>query len=296
MSQFNSCGTFISSGLGDCAGRMQPIIGILIEERGISYTEAELATIAKTKTVLSLASGIKGIYLPLESAKVTTDEPSVETSPTGVKGVFQNTTPSMKVFLKGAFADFQNIGMLNNTLVDISLITNDKKRFMTKLSNGNFKGFRAQIYAAQGFPDGTKGAETYPIDIFFQDNGEFEQMTDYQMSYSGSEIRDLVPAGLEVVLVSPYVNSTKKCSVKVMQRGSKAAYSGLDTVVILDSAGIAVPTAVLGVGAAGVYELTLTDSAAAITSSDYMVLQLNKTVSTYATFITQPIRIYGADA
>ena len=66
--EINSCGAFLSAGLGDCNGRTQPIIGVLISTKNTTYTYAELQTIAKTKTNISLAAGIVSIYVPFRDS------------------------------------------------------------------------------------------------------------------------------------------------------------------------------------------------------------------------------------
>ena len=71
--EINSCGAFLSAGLGDCNGRTQPIIGVLISAKNTTYTYAELQTIAKTKTNISLAAGIVSIYVPVSGFNNTSD-------------------------------------------------------------------------------------------------------------------------------------------------------------------------------------------------------------------------------
>ena len=149
------------------------------------------------------------------------------------------------------------------------------------------------MYAQKGLPKMENAQEAYPIDIFFSDTSEFAEMRALPMSFSGSEIEQLVPAGLNLEVVGAYVPATKKVSVKATNRGSTGVYSLLDVAEIVSSENVIAPTVVLGVGAAGVYELTLTDGANALTAGQSITVQLNKTTATYALYITSPVTIDG---
>jgi hypothetical protein len=292
--EINSCGAFLSAGLGDCNGRTQPIIGVLISTKNTTYTYAELQTIAKTKTNVSLAAGIVSIYVPVSGFNNTSDEANVETSNTGVKGVFTQPVPSARIFLDRSFDDYRQFFRMNSTVVEVEFITADGKRGLVPISNGAYKGLRGQIYASAAFPNFENNQEAHPIDIFFKDVAEFQNLEFMQMSYTASEIEGLVPVGLTLRATAPYAAPAGTIGVKAVKRNSNVGYAGLDVWVVIDSnVASAAVTAVAGTD--GSYVLTVQKSAVPedLAAGDYVTVQANKTVATYATYITNPLTING---
>jgi len=294
MGEINSCGAFISAGLGDCNGRTQPIIGALISAKNTTYTYAELQTIAKTKTNVSLAAGIVSIYVPVSGFNNTSDEANVETSNTGVKGVFTQPVPSIRIFLDRSYDDYRQFFRMNSTVVEVELITSDGKRGLVPVSNGSFKGLRGQLYASSAFPNFENNQEAHPIDIFFKDVAEFQGLNFMPMNYTASEIEGLVPVGLTLEATAPYAVPAGTIAVKATKRNSAVGYAGLDVWVVVNSnVANAAVTAVAGTD--GSYTLTVQKSAVPedLAAGDYVTVQANKTVATYATYITNPLTING---
>lgn len=292
--EINSCGAFLSAGLGDCNGRTQPIIGVIISAKNTTYTYAELQSIAKTKTNISLAAGIVSIYVPVSGFNNTSDEANVETSNTGGKGVFTYPVPSARIFLDRSFDDYRQFFRMNSTVVEVEFITSDAKRGLIMQSNGVYKGLRGQIYAGAAFPNFENNQEAHPIDIFFKDVAEFQNIEYMPMSYSASEIEGLVPVGLTLRATGPYAVPAGTVVVKATKRNSNVGYAGLDVWVVLDS-NVASASCTAVAGTDGTYTLTIQKSAVPedLAAGDYVTVQANKTVATYATYITNPITING---
>lgn len=292
--EINSCGAFLSAGLGDCNGRTQPIIGVIISAKNTTYTYAELQTIAKTKTNISLAAGIVSIYIPVSGFNNTSDEANVETSNTGVKGVFTQPVPSIRIFLDRSYDDYRQFFRMNSTVVEVELITSDGKRGLVPVSNGSFKGLRGQLYASSAFPNFENNQEAHPIDIFFKDVAEFQGLNFMQMNYTASEIEGLVPVGLTLEATGPYAVPAGTIALKATKRNSAVGYAGLDVWVVVNSnVANAAVTAVAGTD--GSYTLTVQKSAVPedLAAGDFVTVQANKTVATYATYITNPLTING---
>lgn len=291
--EINSCGAFLSAGLGDCNGRTQPIIGVIISAKNTTYTYAELQTIAKTKTNISLAAGIVSIYIPVSGFTNTSDEANVETSNTGVKGVFTYPVPSARIFLDRSFDDYRQFFRMNSTVVEVEFITSDAKRGLIQQSNGVYKGLRGQIYAGAAFPNFENNQEAHPIDIFFKDVAEFQQIEYMNMSYTASEIEGLVPVGLTLRATAAYAVPAGTIAVKATKRNSNVGYAGLDVWEIIDS-NVDTPTVVGTAGTDGSYSLLIQKAGPAdLVAGDYVTVQGNKTVATYATYITNPLTITG---
>lgn len=291
--EINSCGAFLSAGLGDCNGRTQPIVGVIISAKNTTYTYAELQTIAKTKTNISLAAGIVSIYIPVSGFNNTSDEANVETSNTGVKGVFTYPVPSARIFLDRSFDDYRQFFRMNSTVVEVEFITSDAKRGLIQQSNGVYKGLRGQIYAGAAFPNFENNQEAHPIDIFFKDVAEFQQIEYMNMAYTASEIEGLVPVGLTLRATAAYAVPAGTIAVKATKRNSNVGYAGLDVWTIVDS-NVDTPTIVGTAGTDGSYSLLIQKAGPAdLAAGDYVTVQGNKTVATYATYITNPLTITG---
>lgn len=292
--EINSCGAFLSAGLGDCNGRTQPIIGVLISAKNTTYTYAELQTIAKTKTNISLAAGIVSIYVPVSGFNNTSDEANVETSSTGIKSVFTQPVPSARISLDRSFDDYRQFFRMNSTVVEVEFITSDAKRGLIMQSNGVYKGLRGQIFAASAFPNFENNQEAHPIDIFFKDVAEFQNLEFMQMSYTASEIEGLVPVGLTLRATGAYATPAGTIAVKATKRNSAVGYAGLDTWVIIDS-NVADAAVTATAGTDGSYSLLVQKESTPVdlVAGDYVTVQANKTVSTYATYITNPLTING---
>jgi len=296
MTQINSCGAFLSSGLGDCNSRFQPIIGLLISAKNTKYSAAELATIAKTKTNVSLAAGVVSIYIPISGFKDNTAAPSPETSATGVKSIFTSQVPDIEVYLDRTFDDLRTFWNLNSTIVEVEMITQDRMRLMTPISNGYWKGFRGQIYTPYGFPKFDNNQEAHPIFIYFKDISEFMVMEALPMNYSGSEIEALVPVGLNLRATGAYNGTSGVINLKATNRGSSVGYAGLDVYVVIDS-NVAGATVTGTAGTDGSYAVSaLKNTTEKLVDGEYVTIQMNKTVSTYARYITNPLRIDGVTA
>ena len=295
MGQINSCGAFVSSGLSRCNGRYQPPIGIVISEVGVEYTSAELATLAKRKTNMSLNTGIKSLYFPISGLNDTTDEPNTETTNTGIKNIWNYGIPSIEVFMDRAFDDYRTLWAMNNTLVEVEIITADRFAFVTPVSNGKYKGFRAQMFMQPGMPKFETGNEAHKISINFKDISEWQNLDALPLNYSASEIEGLMPVGVNLRADAAYDGSSGGIVLQATLRGGAVGYAGLDTWTVKGvSKGLAnvVVTAVAGTD--GSYTVTaLKNTTDKLVDGDYVIVQGAKVVSTYATYLTNYIQIDG---
>ena len=287
------CGTLTPAGLSDCNARLKAAIAMIISVKGTSYTEAELATLTKTKSNVSLAAGIVSVYLPLSGFTLTTDAPEIVKSPAGTKGVYDDQIPSGTAFLDRSFEDYQTLWNANNSVVEVEFITKDGKRVMTEVGNGTFKGFRAEIYAEVGIPKADAPLEAHPIHIFFKDVNEFLNMTAKPMAFSHTAIADVVPIGLSLSATAAYTGGS--IATKATKRGTNVGKAGLMTWVILDS-NVSTPAVTVTDSGLGVYSLAVTKSSVpeALVAGDYVTVQGYLLASTFATYITEPLTIWGA--
>lgn len=289
----NNCGSLLATGLSSCNSRIQNIAGLVISQKGTTYTSAELATTAKLKTNLSASAGIIAMYLPLSGFNSTTEAPKIETSNLGTKDIFDNQVPSAEAFLDRSFNDYKHLWESNNSIVDVELFTKDGYRVMTSSTTGVYKGFRAKIYCPPGLPKTDNAQEAHPIYIFFTDVSEFQRMVVLSMPFTKTDVEDLVPIGLDVRAAGSY--TAGDVSVLATLRGTDTGKAGLDTWTVISSKAADVAVTVDVDEGAGYYTLTIKKDAggtpANLVSGDITVIQGTKVVTSYVTYITNALEI-----
>lgn len=289
----NTCGSITPAGLSECNARLKKAVAMLISVKGTKYTAAELATLAKTKTYVALAAGINAIYVPLSDYKDTTDAPEITKGAMGTKSVYDDAIPSGTAFVDRAFEDYKALWNANNSVVEVEFITKDGYRLMTPVGNGTFKGFRAEIYSEIGIPKTDTPAEAHPVHVFFKDLTEFANMEAIPMLFSKNDIEDVLPIGLNMRATSAYGVSAKTITVKASKRGSETGKAGLTTWVAIGS-NVTTPGIVATDSGLGAYSLVITKNTSdALAAGEYVDIQAHLLASTYATYITNVVRVYG---
>jgi len=288
----NSCGSIVASGIGNCKQHLKKFRAAVITERGTTFTAAELATTAELKTLLSADAGITALYLPLNGYTSNTDAPNVITGGLGTKSVYDDQIPSALAHLDLGFSDYKHLWSMNNTQFDVFFITKDGNWVMTPTSDGKFKGFRAEVYSQQDFPNFENPNEAHPLHLFYRELSEFTDMVVMGMNFKATEIEDLVPVGLEIVQTTDYTSGD--AVVKVTLRGSTTGKAGLTDWDVLDS-NVDTPAVTDSDDGGGVYTLTLQKGAVPgdLAAGDFITIQGKLVASTYVTYITNPITIYG---
>ena len=289
----NNCGTLLATGLGSCNSRIQNIAGLLVSTKGTTYTSAELATIAKTKTYLAADTGAVSIFIPLSGFSVTTDEPAVVTSSLGTKDIFDNQVPSAMAYMDRSFHDYRHLWDSSNSIVDVELITKDGYRVMTTTTSGTYKGFRAKIYTAPGLPKTDNPQEAHPIWLFFTDVAEFQRMQVLSMPFTRTDIEDVVPIGLDVRATSAY--SSGDITVLATNRGSDVGKAGLTDWAVISSKASDVSVTVDVDNGSGSYTLTIKKDAsgtpANLAAGDITYIQGSKSATGYFTYLTNILEI-----
>lgn len=289
----NTCGTITPAGLSECNARIKKSVAMIISVKGTKYTTAELATLAKTKTNVALAAGIVSIYVPLADYKDTTEAPEITKGALGTKSVYDDVIPSGTAFLDRNFDDYKTLWGANNSIVEIEFITKDGYRLMTPSGNGSYKGFRAEIYSEKGLPKTETPLEAHPVHVFFKDLDEFAAMEALPMAFSRNDIEDVVPIGLSLKATGVYGTPTKGILTKVTKRGTDVGKAGLTTWVATNS-NVTTPAIVATDSGLGVYSLVITKNTSdALAAGDYVDIQAHLLASTFATYITGVIRVYG---
>ena len=294
---YQQCGAFQGSGMSGCDARMNKPVGVLVEQPATKYTTAELASIVKTKSNLSLAAGIVSLYIPISEYKDTTDAPEIIKSPSlGTKGKFDDQLPSFTVFLDRSFDDYKSLFGSDNALVNVTLITRDGFRIMTpSAQNGTYQGLRAKMNVNAGLPNMDAPMEAFPIHFFFRDFEQFRNMEALPMSGYGSiDLQDATPIGLNLRATGEYNTTTGIITVQAKFRASDAGKAGLTVFNVLSSSSLLNVVTLTDNGSGGYSVSILKNTTAKLALGDSIWIQGQTVVSTFATYVTNPLQIVVA--
>jgi hypothetical protein len=290
---YQQCGAFQGSGMSGCDARMKKPVGVLVEQPATKYTTAELASIAKTKSNLSLAAGIVSLYIPISEYKDTTDAPEIIKSPSlGTKGKFDDQLPSFTVYMDRSFDDYKSLFGSDNALVNVTLITRDGFRIMTPSVNGTYTGLRAKMNVNAGMPNMDTPMEAFPIEFFFRDFEQFRNMEALPMTgYGAIDLQDATPVGLNLRATGEYNTITGVINLQAKMRGSDAGKAGLTVFKVLSSSSLANVITLVD-GGAGNYAVTiLKDTTDELVLGDSIWIQGQTVVDTFATYVTTPLQV-----
>jgi len=291
---YKQCGAFSGWGMSGCDDRMKKPVGILVEAVGTKYTTAELASLAKTKSNLSLATGIVSLYIPIADYKTTTDAPEIVKSPSsGVKSKYDDQLPSFDVFLDRAWDDYKTLFGADNALVEVTLITRDGFRIMTpSAQNGTYQGMRYKMNVNAGLPDFDNQVEAHPINFFARDFEQFRNMVSLPMNgYSPIDLSDVTPVGLNLTALGEYNTTTGKILVSAKFRNSNTGKAGLTDFKVLSSSSVLNVINDVDSGG-GTYELEiLKNTTDKLVLGDDLYIYGQLIAATFATYTTQPLHV-----
>ena len=287
------------AGLADCQSLLKKVKGVMVTEKGTTYTFATFVTesvlhlgIADATTANRNAS-----VFPFLNYERTTDDPSIQTSNLGIKDKDLDPPPSMQGWLDASFCDYKTLHSLEGLALDIVLFTTDGKQIGTVKSDGSVKGFRAKISTRKDLPPSDNAQASYPVDILFRNASEFENAVVFEPDYSFDDVLDFVPAGLNVRITTAYSVSTGKVTVKVTERCTDTGKTGLaaaDFEVLASDGDAPVSVTVATDNGLGEYELTINEDVggtpSALDSGDFYKLQVSDDDSTYVTFLSNVIK------
>ncbi len=255
----NNCGSLLSAGLGRCNSRIQNISFAILLPTGSAYTNAELATVTKTKAYLAGDTAVEafaaGIYLPLSGFEITTDEPDVVTSQLGTKSIFDDKVPSAMAYLDRSFHDYRHLWESNNSVVDIILGTKDGYFIMTSTANNSYRGLRAEIYSAPNLPKTDDPSKAHPIYFNFKSVTDFKALQIISMAFTQFDVEDIVPIGLDIRAIGTYGTGT--ITVLATLRGSDTGKAGLTDWNVVTSKAEDVAVTTFTDNGAGSYTLTV---------------------------------------
>ena len=149
-----SCQTAYYSGLADCAKQLGRVVGFMLTDRGVTFTQATFETKSTHKTNIAdttLASRVATVF-PLLQYDKTTDEREIQTSNLGIKTKTLDPAPSMTGYIDASLCDYKTVHSLENKWFEVILFTEDGNQLGTIDDDGNVRGFRAKLFTKRDLP------------------------------------------------------------------------------------------------------------------------------------------------
>lgn len=290
-----SCINAYFSGWGECSAMMEKMNGLILQEKGKTWTDSTILAISNWKTeIADDDSAIRSAMpFPIEGFENTTDDVEIITSQLGKKSIGSKPIPSGLIYLSASICDYKELHQLEGKAFEFLPTFQDGSVWATRKSDGTLKGFRVRVGTKAGLPPEDK-SQSYPLYLFFDSYQEFEDVVLITPDFNFSDILDLVPVGLSMRITTAY--AAGDVVVKVIKRCTDEGFTGLvgGDFEVMSSNGTP-PVAVTGVNDDGLGQYTLTIKKSGtptdLTSGDYAVIQAHDDDGTYLTYLSNTIKV-----
>jgi hypothetical protein len=293
------CETPYFQGLSDVICKLGKIKGIMLTNKGTTFTDVTLTSISTHHTgIASVTTASRNsMVFPVLSFENTTDDVNIETSGLGYKDTFGKPIPSALVYLDVSACDYQTLSSLEGRLYDVLLYTDEGKQMATKKSLNVNKGFRAKVAFKYGLPPSDNGQLQFAMHLFFRNPEEFmnNNVVYSSPSYTFGDLVDFVPVGLNLEITTAYVPGTFTTVYKVTKRSTGLGMTGLAAAdfEILESDGTPAPVTVTSIvdNGLGSYNVLIKNATpAALSSGQYYRMQVSDDDATYVTYLSNVIK------
>ena len=300
----SKCKSYFHGGIGACNALRDPLRGVILTDVGTTITPGNAAILGTSSTtgwmsilapVIATSTIEKGVILDFKrGTENTTTAAEMTTSNVGMIEETSEQQPRMTGYGNMSYSEYQNFFRANGHSFDIPLIAKNGNLLMSATTGGNYKGFRASIFVKKGAIPAI-GADLQKecfFDIVFDDTEEFENIVEVETDFTFTQLKDLCPIGLDVVVTTPYEGTGGTTTIKVTSRNSDAPFAGVATnanIQILESynnAATAVSAVAQTNAAIGSYVLTCTASLIAPVWA-----RITAESATKRTYVSKPFRL-----
>lgn len=296
-----SCKPAVFSGLGECKKLMDKMNGMVLYKKGTTFTSTTALdlSVVRTKIADDEFANRTATALPIMSFENTTDDISILTTQLGRKITDGKPIPSGVIYLDASMCDYKAINELEDIVLEAEPYFQDGTKWLSIKSDGTYKPFKVRLSTKFGLPPEDK-TQSYPVYLFFESYQEFEDVVVVSPEYTFNDVLDIVPVGLSMSIVTAYtggnvvVKVTERCKPDV---GVTGLTSATDFPVISSNGSPVVAVTSVVENGQGQYTLTIkTDSGgtpANLASSEYATIQAQDDDGTYATYLSQPVKVIG---
>jgi len=278
----------------DCLAYPQPVDGIILTDNDVSFTKAEILSLASWKTEIQ---DNLSVWIPasVENYEPTTPDPQVATTGSLRQTLNRKAPPSGNFFVRSNVCDFNEVmRALKGGTARVMFIHADGAISGYKDRNGTaYKGFKAEAHAiTSGIVPQEGGESMYKIMLSFFNYFEFEQVFNISPGWSPmAELPNAMPESYTMEFVSETVGAAPVTSDVVIQLNEACG----DAVTVLAAADINVidsslnDDTVSGVtnGVGGLHTVEFTDAVA----GQWVYFQVKKVTGSTVTQIGPPIHV-----
>ena len=301
----NACSVDLPGGVnGDCQLPLSEIKNILICDKDVSFTDAEVKVLSNWEAAINEDLEIYAVA-GLVNYTPTTDDPNIITNPVSkAKTITNSPVPSFEFMLDSNFCDFKSmLQTLKGGVYGVffELHNGNIQGYVDQSGNdiGSFKPYKARINAY------TKGAqeidsnEAFKLYVNFLNANELQNQYYFAPIWGVDELLDAMPVGVNVIKTGAYASGDQE--VRITTRCADAI-TGLvvgDFETSSTKSNVSTPavTSVSDDGG-GVYTLTVQkDSTPAnIVDGDYVYLRVAKKTGDVYNYVSNWIRVEGVTA
>jgi len=229
-------------GHANCEGLRSPIRAFILTDKGTTMTAANAATLGTTAggwksilcPILSTSAIEKGVLIDAyRGFEVTTPETEKGTSNLGLTEKVGNEKPSATAYGMMNYLEYASYFAADGKAFDIPLVAENGNILLTQKSDGTLKGFRGRVMVQKGgIPKvGADLQKECPFWLYFDDPSEWEAIIEVDPDFTYTDLRDIVPVGLNVKVTTPYESTGGTLTAKITQRGSIEPFTSLTNVV-----------------------------------------------------------------
>lgn len=234
-----TCKPYTFQGQSDCEKLLEMATALIITNKGLSSSNADFTGLLANKTIVAGTASPTGILIDIGNGVTrTTDDPTIVTTALGKKVKTQNPLPSYQAFAALSACDYDTLQGMEDQGWSIRILLNNGLIMGTKNADGTNKGFSGRMSFRYDLPPDTAD-QSYPIDLFFDDWVEFKNRYIAESQFSKAELKNELPRGISLDLVTAYtagdviLNSTVRCTGAIFSGFVAAAnWDIIDTNVV----------------------------------------------------------------
>lgn len=258
-------------------------------------TKAQWSAVLNPATTAAVAGTIVNIKRGFENK---TEAPEMSKSNIGQWDKTGEEPPRFTGMMVGTFEEYKLWWPADGLRFSIVPVLKDAEKLMTLNSTGTYQGFTGRMWLANQLPMvGADKQKQYTFDVIFEEMEEWKDNVELipASDHNIRELKDLMPVGLNVDIVTPYAVGGD-VTVKVTMRSTKVPYAEATTATEWEVVGT--PAADLGVTIAvktitnasqGVYVLTVKSGLVDLVGTAY--IRALKITASKVTHLSNPIAI-----
>lgn len=289
------CNQIIPAGAAECLKGAGKLVGIIIDDLSVSFTDANFANLATNRAFLN--ETLKSYYLPLADYETGTADPTVLTQFNTRNIIADNPIPNATAFPDMSYCDRQElVKTLKGGTYRVRLVAEGNQVFAYRTDAGVIKGFKADVTAlTKGVNQKADLDKNVTVYLNFHSYDEFEQSVVVIPDWNVPQMyKENTPVGLNMFTVTSYNTTTGVLVVQVNER-CLDGFAGLVTAdfEILSSSGLTSPAITATDNGLGSYDLLIQKEAVpeALDAGDSITFQVQNKTGSVVDYISNQFKL-----